>query len=377
MKVDALIRWHPARLSAVFALLSAMLAAAPDPASAQTSKMSRVTVNEKKYTGEILHRDSQSLTLLRRDGTLARYNALKIDRVLDLNEPFSAYTTEELERRLLLEFSRGYTVRCTEHFAVVYPSESTFAWSREFESLFRSFQRYFETRGFELRLSGFPMIAVVFRTRAEFERVLSKTELTDQKSVVGFYSIQSNRIFTFDQATSDESASQIQPNLTTIIHEATHQSAFNSGIHDRFRPVPRWVTEGLATMFEAKGVYNCIDFPAKQDRIAMEYFEPVQALIAAGEFRGKIKSLISGDRLFDEDPASAYPVAWALTFFLAENRPEQYREYLRATVNHKRFVSVNAQQRLDDFCGVFGNELRDLESRMIRFYGELEPAKKQ
>ena len=47
-------------------------------------------------------------------------------------------------------------------------------------------------------------------------------------------------------------------NSATIIHEVTHQVAFNCGVHTRFNDVPRWVSEGLATMFEAKGVWNSI-----------------------------------------------------------------------------------------------------------------------
>ena len=39
----------------------------------------------------------------------------------------------------------------------------------------------------------------------------------------------------------------------TIIHEATHQTAYNVGVHARFADQPRWLVEGLAMMFEAEG----------------------------------------------------------------------------------------------------------------------------
>src|SRR5436190_8860041 len=42
----------------------------------------------------------------------------------------------------------------------------------------------------------------------------------------------------------------------TMIHEATHQVAFNTGLHSRIGENPRWVVEGLATVFEAPGVRN-------------------------------------------------------------------------------------------------------------------------
>src|SRR5579862_3960399 len=40
----------------------------------------------------------------------------------------------------------------------------------------------------------------------------------------------------------------------TIVHETTHQVAFNTGLHSRIAETPKWVIEGLATMFEAPGI---------------------------------------------------------------------------------------------------------------------------
>ena len=38
--------------------------------------------------------------------------------------------------------------------------------------------------------------------------------------------------------------------VATVVHEATHQMAFNCGLHARLAPVPVWVSEGIATYFE-------------------------------------------------------------------------------------------------------------------------------
>ena len=56
-------------------------------------------------------------------------------------------------------------------------------------------------------------------------------------------------------------------NADTIIHEATHQTAFNVGIHNRFADQPQWLVEGLATMFEARGVWNSPSYHTLKDRI--------------------------------------------------------------------------------------------------------------
>src|SRR5262245_63767441 len=45
-------------------------------------------------------------------------------------------------------------------------------------------------------------------------------------------------------------------NLSTTIHEATHQIAFNSGCHRRFADNPVWLAEGLAMYFETPEVHG-------------------------------------------------------------------------------------------------------------------------
>ncbi len=38
--------------------------------------------------------------------------------------------------------------------------------------------------------------------------------------------------------------------VSTIVHEATHQIAFNSGLHQRLSDCPKWFSEGIAMYFE-------------------------------------------------------------------------------------------------------------------------------
>jgi hypothetical protein len=340
--------------------------------SAQSASLTGVVVNGRKFTGKVLFRDATTLTLLRRDGGLATYAREDVDSEHDLRRPFRPYPQSELEDRLRREFSRGYTVTFSEHFAVVYPTHSEVGWGTAFERLYRQFVHYFQARGLEVRDPEFPLIAVVLRSRAEFDRQLERTELSDPANVVGFYSLKSNRIITYDQSLIDSSSDRPEADFRTLVHEATHQSAFNTGIHERFRPLPRWVSEGLATMFEAPGVYDSVSFSSQQDRLSIDQLRQVQKLIAEDRFRGGIKSLVIADDRFATDPSPAYALAWALTFYLAEHRPEAYRQYLRTTTRRTDFSRDNAERRLADFCAAFGDDVRDLETRMMRFYSEMK-----
>lgn len=69
----------------------------------------------------------------------------------------------------------------------------------------------------------------------------------------GYYSITSNRMVLYDRPLTEAAWFS---NSTVIMHEATHQLAFNVGIHQRLSQTPLWVAEGLASLFEAKGYFD-------------------------------------------------------------------------------------------------------------------------
>src|SRR5207253_9543744 len=48
----------------------------------------------------------------------------------------------------------------------------------------------------------------------------------------------------------NERLSAVPYNIATVIHEATHQIAFNSGMHTRYADNPLWLAEGMAMYFE-------------------------------------------------------------------------------------------------------------------------------
>jgi hypothetical protein len=114
-----------------------------------------------------------------------------------------------------------------------------------------------------------------------------------------------------------------------------------------------------------------VEFPELHDRLATAYLRELQKLIAEDSFRGKIKSIVCSEELFALEPRAAYATAWGLTFFLAETRPQAYHAYLQITKQRRDFSGYSAEQRLRDFCGAFGDDLRDLETRVIKFYQEL------
>ena len=346
-------------------------------AAAQTASESTVKVSykDKAYVGKPLAWDGQEMMLLRRDG---KVNILPVKSSKDyqlVESGFKPYSADTMRRRLQVEFGSKYQVSVTQNFVVVHPPGDYRTWAFPFEELYARFGAYFSTRGFPLAEPEFPMVAVVLRTRKEFDKFLQAYHTLD-RSVLGYYSPKSNRIITYDQTGGKTKSSDWLFNTSTIIHEATHQTAFNTGVHSRYGSVPRWISEGLAMLFEARGVNNSMHYSKLSDRINRERLIDLQYYYRQNKVKGRVAELIKNDRLFRSNSTEAYAISWGLTFFLSEKMPEQYHRFIREDARRANFSGYSAKQRLQAFAKAFGPKFTDLEARMERFIVNLKvPAK--
>ncbi len=115
----------------------------------------------------------------------------------------------------------------------------------------------------------FPLVAVVFTSARPTSSMLAgRTGFEAAESIIGYYSLRTQpdhdvrpdrRRVAAPADAAVGTAAQInrmlaQPEaeqlVATIIHEATHQIAFNSGLQTRFADIPLWVSEGIAVFFE-------------------------------------------------------------------------------------------------------------------------------
>jgi hypothetical protein len=225
---------------------------------------------------------------------------------------------------------------------------------------------YFSVRGFELDQPQFPLVAVVFPDREDFLRYIERSGDRITGSVVGYYSSRTNRVAMYEMPDDDNAA--WGEKALTIIHEATHQTAFNTGIHNRYALPPRWVVEGLGTMFEAPGVWNSRSYPRLQDRLNRQQLAEFRRQLASGKRdEPRFAELISSDRLFKTDVPAAYAESWAFTFYLVETQPRQFAKYLKVTADRTDFMGYPAPERLRDFTAVFGENLRLLDAQFLRY----------
>ncbi len=186
----------------------------------------------------------QRVCLLVRDGMLWQFAPGEAEHFLQISADFRPFSQSEMRGQLLQEFGRGYDVSGTGNYLVVHPAGQRDRWAPRFEALYRSFAHYFTARGMRPQRPQFPLVAVVFRSQADFARYAAQDGMQVQPGVLGFYSPASNRVLLYDVTWGNGNDEQWYVNAETIIHEATHQTAFNCGVHSRFAPrLAGWVKD--------------------------------------------------------------------------------------------------------------------------------------
>ena len=347
------------------ALFIAELVSAQGPANF----MMATHIDGKRLEGRPLVWDKRQMLMLGRDGELYDFAPDEAENSRRIGKGFRGYSISEMRQKVRQEFDRSFAISTTNHFVVVHPRGEWRAWSERLESLYRSFVHYMSVRGFEIRQPSVALVAVVFRNQAEYYRYASAGGTNLQPGTLGHYDPKSNRIFLYDA--SGGSNEDWTASADTIIHEATHQTAYNVGVHRRFAEQPRWLVEGLAMMFEARGVWDARASNTRADRINAGRLYDFKQLVAQRP-EGTLKQLIASDQLFPINAQRAYAESWLLSFFLSETRPTQYSHYLARVAARKPFSKYSARQRLADFVKVFGSDLEILDAQLKRFAEELQ-----
>jgi hypothetical protein len=223
-----------------------------------------------------------------------------------------------------------------------------------------------------VREPEFPLIAIVVTRPEDMYEYAAREGIRIGPGVLGYYSSVSNRVILYDQDRGRRQTKRgLSENEATIIHEATHQTAFNTGIHDRRSLAPRWVCEGLGTLFEAPGVWDSRQYPHQSDRVNRGRLENFQRI--AGTLNGRrLGAFIASDQLYVQSPGAAYALGWALTFYLIETQPRKYGQYLARTASLPPFEEYSPAQRTADFTSVFGRDLNLLSAQMVRYLADLK-----
>lgn len=327
------------------------------------------------------------LLLLGRDGAI---NAIPPDELIKLGSdemvPFTSFSREEMVKRLSAELPKNFKFENTKHYLICYDTSKTYAlWCGTlFERLYLSFTNYWSQKGFALAEPEFPLVAIIFADKQSYLKY-TKSDLGEAgESIIGYYHLATNRMTMYDltgtasagraPATLSNAAqiNQIlaQPDalntVSTIVHEATHQIAFNCGLHTRLSDCPVWSSEGIAVFFETPDLRNSKGWGGigAVNRNRLEQFHKYWSHRPADS----LKTLIADDKRFRDSKQSldAYAEAWAMTYFLIKQHPKEYVAYLHMLSNKKPLLHDSPATRLEEFQKAFG-DMNKLEVEFLRY----------
>ena len=321
-------------------------------------KLLDVRTGSQRFTGRVMAHNDETCWFLQRDGRLQQFAMEKVTEFKEIDDRFRANSQLELKTRLQAEFGRGFDVRTAGHYIVVARPGTAESYAALFDRIYREFVRSFATRGLEISQPEFPLIAIVFPNQATFLKYCEQEGTPKQSGVVGYYLRTSNRVALFERPDETEVDQ-------TVIHEATHQVAFNTGVHNRLGDHPKWVVEGLATLFESDGIRIRPQMSAAAERVNRERFLWFQEFVSKRRPEHSLASFIRHDEMFATSALDAYSQAWALSFYLFETRPVQYAKYLKRLNSRDPLESYGEVARLRDFTEAFGSDLGTIEQSFL------------
>lgn len=324
-----------------------------------------IKTQQRNVTGSPLVWDQQKVLLINAYGQFESISFSEVESFKKTSKIKQVFSKSSFEKRLKAEFGDSFRYSNTTDYLVVHPRGSSVDWPQQIQTAYRAFHTYFQSRRVSIRKKTYPLVAVVFKTRAEFDRYAKANNEKISSKVVGYYSVRSNRVLMYDRGSRLSKSSE-----QTLFHEVAHQAAFNCGIHSRFGETPRWLTEGLGTYFEAKGVWNWQTHRKRSDRINQSYMQSFDKHILRPGKTEWIAELISGNRLFAKNSEQAYGTAWALTFYLMETNPVGFTAFMKQLNGLEPFEKYPMSRRLNDFQTAFGDMDR-MEGAIHNYFRKL------
>jgi tetratricopeptide (TPR) repeat protein len=314
----------------------------------------------------------------------------------------------DLVADLLAQFGPGFSAHTAPHFIVIYNTDKAWALNRAvlLERTHDIFQQTFRRAGLRSMPLSRRLIVVLFATHREFAHYARRTDGLVLGWSSGYYSTRTNRIAffndednpQFDEVRRDMTAAQNQIidldqqiataakarnhalvselrrqqaearkqlrwyenrlaavggllNTAKTIHEAVHQLAFNTGIQNRDASYPFWLSEGLATNFEATDPAAPFgpmhDVPIR--RTALKEARDENQLLPLEKFI----TLTSPSSEPDDLIAARYAQAHGLFQLLFRKRNQQLRTYLRLAADQPNVTDPAAHRQL--FQQAFGD----------------------
>lgn len=317
--------------------------------------------------------------------------AERLENETRTDQAFEYFSADQLAGRLIDEtksagINAEFQVSTTDHYVIAASTPEAYSqWtSRLLERMQLAFQSYWKNRQFELHSPAAPLPVLILSNQAQFAKMAQFDQTPASANGQGYYLVTANRVVLFDLTAANADApaetvaevqrrvQQVPASAATVVHEATHQIAFNRGMHRRYADNPIWLTEGMAMYFEAPDLRSRRGWSTIGKVNAARLYRFRDFLKGRRE-PDSLETLIqSNSRFADaEQAADAYSEAWALTYFLIRTRIRDYTEYLKAIAQKRPLQWDTPAERLAEFQTAFGSDLSRLGRDLLKFIHRL------
>lgn len=318
------------------------------PLLAQTHPVLEVTTSAGTHLGLPIHWGPDSAVLLQPSGEMQFIEQSQIVGHRKRSTLFHPTSLASARAQMQNELGINYETLVSAPYVIGAPRGHADRWKTRFDALLSGYQRYFNVRDWKLREADFPLQVYVLGSREEFLSYSKRNGASAAANTIGSYFPNTNTCIMYELPGSG--GTNWTETEATIVHEAVHQLAFNTGVHERLFENPLWCVEGLATLFEVPSVY---DPRAASSTVATRLNEYQRDILkryceSGGRLDELLAHVIATDAAFSTNTQEAYAASWALTFYLTERMPRQYKQLMKLQ-QERGFGEYTSRDRIRDF----------------------------
>lgn len=278
----------------------------------------------------------------------------------------------------------------TKHFVIVYTSDLDQArkLASRLDSVYDWCVKFSDMLELNKTLPKHKLEIYYFGTFEEYDKYQTVMGFR-QGGAIGFYHPINNRSAFFDMMTYPPFKQQLeavrQPgvdgktrlqvetkiarlvehnNFEVVQHEAAHHVHFNIGIFTQFGDTPRWMTEGLATMFEVPPSRTGGSLGSLNHYRLYNYR---RFWGEKGERLPDMKTFLLNDGMFFQLGYSGYLIGWSVNQYLYRTQPEKYKKWMQLLGQREAFENVTVSDKLAQFEDIFG-EVDDIWVKKYKDY---------
>ncbi|SMP39074.1 Protein of unknown function [Neorhodopirellula lusitana] len=366
-KTSSMRQRYRRRLRGTVVLLVWLAFSCISSVSAETVVLRRMVDDEpvgpkRTVNGEVLVEAKDGGILMRGDD--GRIWLIQPDEILkrESSSVPSPVTADEMTRRMLDEFPAGFEAFETAHYVLLYQRNDAYARdvASLFESLHRAFFAYWKNQRVDIEEPKYPLVAFVLADRSAFLKHAGAEIGETAANVIGYYHLESNRMTTFR-------VGNLERNIATIIHEATHQLAYNCGLQTRFADNPMWLSEGLAMFFESPDLSNPRGWRGvgRVNRVNLNRWKRY----LPSRPGDSLATLVADDARFQSSATAeaAYGESWALTYFLIRTMKREYIDYLERLRQTQPLQQYTQRERIEMFETAMKMPLAKVDEKFLAY----------